>query len=33
MGRCQGFYCGALVAGALAEHSDLTVGELWERRS
>jgi glycerol-3-phosphate dehydrogenase len=31
MGRCQGFYCGAHVAGALAAHSGLTVGELWER--
>jgi len=33
MGRCQGFYCGAHVAGALAEHSAQTVGELWERPS
>ena len=33
MGRCQGFYCGAHVAGALAEHSTVTVGQLWERRA
>jgi glycerol-3-phosphate dehydrogenase len=33
MGRCQGFYCGAHVAGALAEHADVTVEQLWERRS
>jgi glycerol-3-phosphate dehydrogenase len=33
MGRCQGFYCGARVAGALAEHSAVPVDRLWERRS
>ena len=33
MGRCQGFYCGAHVAGALAEHSTVTVDQLWERRA
>ena len=33
MGRCQGFYCGAHVAGALAEHSTVTAGQLWERRA
>jgi glycerol-3-phosphate dehydrogenase len=33
MGRCQGFYCGAHVAAALAEHSSVTVDQLSERRS
>ena len=32
MGRCQGFYCGAHVAAALAEHSSATVDRVSERR-
>ena len=31
MGRCQGFFCGATVAGELAQHTGRTAGELWER--
>ena len=27
MGRCQGFYCGAHVAGALPEHSAVTADQ------
>jgi glycerol-3-phosphate dehydrogenase len=31
MGRCQGFFCGAQVAGALAREGRLTAGQLWKR--
>jgi len=30
MGRCQGFFCGAHVAGLLAESSDRDIGEIME---
>jgi len=30
MGRCQGFYCGARVAGELGRHTGQSTGELWE---
>jgi glycerol-3-phosphate dehydrogenase len=30
MGRCQGFYCGAHVAGELARHTSMTVGDLMD---
>jgi glycerol-3-phosphate dehydrogenase len=30
MGRCQGFFCGAHVPAALAEHGDRRVAELME---
>jgi glycerol-3-phosphate dehydrogenase len=33
MGRCQGFFCGAHVAGELAAHTGQEPGELWARRS